>query len=76
MTVQELITHLQQLDPNLRIFKDGYEGAYNDINNISTEVEMALYVNSEWYYGDHELVEDLDKEQLEGKTIVKGIIIL
>jgi hypothetical protein len=75
MTVQELITHLQQLDPNLRIFKDGYEGAYNDINNISTEVEMALNVNSEWYYGDHELVEDLDKEQLEGKTIVKGIII-
>jgi hypothetical protein len=75
MTVQELITHLQQLDPNLRIFKDGYEGAYNDINNISSEVEMALNVNSEWYYGDHELVEDLDKEQLEGKTIVKGIII-
>ena len=75
MTVQELINQLQQLDPNLRIFKDGYEGAYNDINNISTEVEMVLDVHSEWWYGNHERVEDLDKEQLEGKTIVKGIII-
>lgn len=75
MTVQELTTQLQQLDPNLRIFKDGYEGAYNDINNISTEVEIALDVHSEWWYGSHERVDELDSEQLEGKTIVKGVII-
>ena len=75
MTVQELINQLQQLDPNLRIFKDGYEGAYNDVQTVSAEVEMALDVHSEWWYGNHELVDDIDKEELEGKTIVKGIII-
>jgi hypothetical protein len=36
---------------------------------------MALDVHSEWWYGSHDLVEDLDQEQLEGKTIVKGVII-
>lgn len=75
MTVQELITHLQQLNPNARVFKDGYEGAYNDVQTVSAEVEMALDVHSEWWYGNHELVDELDKEQLKDKIIVKGIII-
>jgi hypothetical protein len=75
MTVQELITQLQQLDPNTRVFIHGYEGSYNDAIKISSEVEMALDVHSEWWYGSHDLVEDLDQEQLEGKTIVKGVII-
>jgi hypothetical protein len=75
MTVQELINQLQQLDPNTRVFKDGYEGSYNDVQAVSAEVEMALDVHSEWWYGSHERVEELDKEQLEGKTIVKGVII-
>lgn len=75
MTVQELIDQLQQLDPNTRVFKNGYEGSYNDVTNVSSEVEMALNVHSEWWYGEHDLVEELDKEQLEGKTIVKGVII-
>jgi hypothetical protein len=75
MTVQELITQLQQLDPNTRVFKDGYEGSYNDVRAVSAEVEMALDIHSEWWYGSHDLVEDLDQEQLEGKTIVKGVII-
>ena len=75
MTAQELINQLQQLDPNTRVFIQGYEGAYNDATGISSEVEMALDVHSEWWYGRHDIVEDLDQEQLEGKTIVKGVII-
>lgn len=75
MTVQELITQLQQLDPNLRVFNYGYEGGYHDVNRISPEVEMALNVNDSKWFGDHEKVTSLDQEQLEGKTIVKGIII-
>lgn len=75
MTVQELITQLQQLDPNTKVFRHGYEGGYDDVNNISLEVEMALDVNDSWYFGSHEKVDDLDKEELEGKTIVKGVVI-
>ena len=75
MTVQELITQLQQLDPNTKVFRHGYEGGFDDVNTISPEVEMALNVNDSWYFGSHEKVDDLDKEQLKGKTIVKGVVI-
>ena len=77
MTVQELITHLQQLDPNTRVFRHGYEGGYDNVNTISSEVEMALNVYDSSYFGDHEQICGIDKENylLEGKTIVKGIII-
>ena len=75
MTVQELITQLQQLDPNLRVFKQGYEGGYDDVIRISSEEEIALNVYDSKWFGDHDIVEHLDKEELEGKVIVKGIII-
>jgi uncharacterized protein (UPF0297 family) len=75
MTVQELITQLQQLDPNTSVFRQGYEGGYNDVNNIITDVYMALDVYEPKYFGSHEQVEELDQEQLEGKAIVRGVII-
>ena len=75
MTVQELITQLQQLDPNLRVFNYGYEGGYNDVNNIITDVYMALDIYETNHFGTHEQVKELDQKQLEGKAIVKGIII-
>jgi hypothetical protein len=75
MTVQELITQLQQVDPNTLVFRQGSEGGYNDVNNIITDVYMALDIYESKYFGSHEQVEELDQEQLESKAIVKGIII-
>jgi uncharacterized protein (UPF0297 family) len=75
MTVQELITHLQQIDPNTSVFRQGSEGGYNEVNNIITDVYMALDIYEPKYFGSHEQVEELDQEQLEGKVIVRGIII-
>ena len=75
MTVQELIYHLKQVDPNTLVFRQGSEGGYNEVNNIITDVYMALDVYEPKYFGSHEQVEELDQEQLEGKAIVKGIII-
>jgi uncharacterized protein (UPF0297 family) len=75
MTVQELIYHLKQVDPNTTVFRQGYEGGYNEVNNIITDVYMALDVYEPKYFGSHEQVEELDQEQLEGKVIVRGIII-
>jgi hypothetical protein len=75
MTVKELINQLQQLDPKTRVFRQGYEGGYNDVNNILTDIDMVLDVYDSKYFGSHEQVEELDQEQLDGKAIVKGIII-
>jgi hypothetical protein len=75
MTVKELIEQLQQLDPNLHVFTAGYEGGYNDVY-VGEEMEIALDVHEEWYYGKHEdasteyHVPDKSKH-----TIVKGIIL-
>ena len=75
MTVKELITQLQQLDPNLRVFRDGFEGGYDEVTQTSSVLEIALDVNDTPFFGNHEWKEDLDQEQLEVKVIVKGIII-
>jgi hypothetical protein len=75
MTVKELIEQLQQLDPDLHVFTSGYEGGYNDVY-IGNEMEIALDVHEEWYYGKHE---DASTEyHVPDKSkykIVKGIIL-
>ena len=75
MTVQQLITQLKQLDPNAVVFRNGYEGGFDEVNSIQLDVEMALNIYDSWYFGSHEKIIELDQEQLEGKAIVKGIII-
>ena len=75
MTVKQLIEQLQQLDPDLHVFTAGYEGGYNDVY-VGKEMEIALDVHEEWYYGKHEdasteyYVPDKSKYK-----IVKGIIL-
>ncbi len=75
MTVKELIEQLQQLDPDLHVFTSGYEGGYNDVY-VGEEMEIALNVHDEWYYGKHE---DASTEyHVPDKSkykIVKGIIL-
>ena len=75
MTVKELIDELEKLDPNAKVFRHGYEGGFGEINTITTDVDMVLNVYDSKYFGKHERVNDLDKEELEGKTIVKGVVI-
>jgi len=53
MTVAELIVKLQKLDPSLRVVGPGYEGGYYDVK-VFEPFEIALNVNTEWYYGPHE----------------------
>jgi hypothetical protein len=72
MTIKELIQQLQQLDPDLHVFTNGYEGGYCDVV-IGEEKEIALNVNEAWYYGPHEDA----KFVLNPSThvVVKGIIL-
>jgi len=76
MIVKELIEQLQQLDPDLHVFTEGYEGGYNDLVTVSEIRDIALDVHTEWYYGKHEEADSTyyvpDKTKY---TIVKGLIL-
>ena len=52
-TVAELIAELQKYPPNMRVMGPGYEGGLHDIGG-TVEVNVALNINTEWYYGPHE----------------------
>ena len=71
MTVKELIEQLQQLDPELHVFVDGYEGGYDDVT-ISEIKEIALNVNNDWWYGVND---NYDETKHIDNTVVKGIIL-
>jgi hypothetical protein len=73
MKVKELIEQLQKFDPETRVVTHGYEGGFIDVSEAS-EMELALFVHSEWYYGPHEDVVTADhyKKQYQ---IEKSIVI-
>ncbi len=78
MTVKELIEKLQNLDPEMSVFIDGYEGGCNDLSDVE-EIEVVRDVNTKWYYGSHEKIKDLHQNVIEmfakkGKLPVKGVM--
>lgn len=54
MTVQELIESLQKLDPDLRVFVDGYEHGFSEFE-ITGPYTFELNVNKDWWSGPHEI---------------------
>lgn len=77
MTVKQLIKALSQIeDQDIRVMVRGYEGGYNDINVDSPTIQyMALNVNEEWYYGDHERVDDIMEQDKDRYHIIKSIVL-
>lgn len=78
MTVKQLIEILSQLeDQEMRVVLKGYESGYDDVefpNNQPLTIDIALNVNPEWYYGNHERVSP--KHQYGEKVeVVKAILI-
>ena len=57
MNVKELIEKLQEFDPELMVVRSGYEGGMTEVKYVE-EVLLATYVHTEWYYGQHDKVED------------------
>jgi hypothetical protein len=79
VTVKELIEKLQTLDQEMPVFINGYEGGYDDLTDL-TNIEVVKNVNTQWYYGSHEKIDDLHEDVLEtftknGKLRVKGVIV-
>ena len=72
MKVKELIEALSQLDPELMVVRSGYEGGVDEIIKIKI-YDIELNVNTEWYYGKHEVLQKGDEPQNKDSTIVKGV---
>jgi len=53
MKIKELIEKLKELDQDLEVLIEGYEGHY-DTPVISEVKEFEPDVHKEWYYGSHE----------------------
>jgi hypothetical protein len=69
MKVKELIEKLQGYDPETMVVVNGYEGGVNACSSCKEE-HIKLGVNSEWYYGNHEIVEE--EEESDCKAILIG----
>ena len=84
MTVRQLIESLSTIeDQDVRVMVRGYEGGVNDMvignstdnNNTPAIQYVALDVNTEWYYGRHERVDDMYDATSSQYHIVKAIIL-
>ena len=70
MKVKELIELLSQMNPELMVVIGGYEGGVDEMDKFEM-CDIELNVNTEWYYGKHEI---LEKEPTKkDSTIVKGV---
>jgi hypothetical protein len=71
MKVKELIQKLSELDPELNIFTQGYEGGFKDIDSSLPEIDVYLNVHEEWWYGPHDSHPGPSKkDQLPVKAII------
>ena len=75
MKVKELIELLSQLDPELMVVVAGYEGGVDEMDKYEL-CDVELNVNTEWYYGKHEILEKGEKPKKKDSTIVKGILLI
>jgi hypothetical protein len=65
--VKELIEKLQKYDPETMVVVNGYEGGYDEIEEVE-EIKLQLNVNEAWYYGKHESA--IDNEEFDCKAIL------
>ena len=72
MKVKELIELLSQMNPELMVVIGGYEGGVDEIDKFEM-CDIELNVNTEWYYGKHEVLEKGEEPQNKDSTIVKGV---
>jgi len=83
MTVKQLIQILSTIeDQDVRVMTKGYEGGVDDIvignsidNNTPAIIHVALDVNTAWYYGRHERVDDMYDSTSSDYHIVRAIVL-
>lgn len=72
MKVSELINFLSKFDPSTRVMVRGYEGGYDDLEDVK-EKDVVLNVHDEWWYGKHEVLDQVLKGN--SKETIKTIIL-
>lgn len=65
MKVKDLIEQLKTFDPEFMVVRPGYEGGVTEVNHL-TAINVALNVNAEWYYGEHEQVDEFSHRDHKG----------
>lgn len=77
MNISELILQLQQLDPTLEVYVNGYEGGYDDVKKIEHIEVCRNFYSDEWYYGNHEEFNTVRKGPADPFTfdIARGIVL-
>lgn len=61
MTVAQLIKELENYPQDLPVVVSGYEGGYNDVDTFEN-INIVLDYHTAWYYGRHEDVGNIYKE--------------
>jgi len=75
MKIKDLIAELQKHDPEMQAIRAGYEGGVDFVANVTCH-EVALDVNTDWWYGPHEiLLHDLQREELHNYTKTQAVLI-
>tara|TARA_R110000868_G_scaffold35504_3_gene127209 strand:- start:246 stop:488 length:243 start_codon:yes stop_codon:yes gene_type:complete len=64
MTVQELISALQCLDPALPVLIRGYESGQNSVKQVIVREYHDNPDGKAWYYGDYATTETLDVDEV------------
>ncbi len=54
MKISKLIEQLNQLDPELEVYIEGYEGGYDDLRKMEHIEVCRDFYTEEWTYGNHE----------------------
>ena len=73
MKVKELIDQLLTFDQDCDIVVDGYEGGVTEYLSIE-KVKVVCNINNQWYYGEHEIDDDLQKdinEEVPRKFVIR-----
>jgi hypothetical protein len=58
-TIAELQAILAQYPPDTLVMVQGYEGGYEFLKTVEL-APVKLNVNTEWFYGKHEIAENND----------------
>jgi len=74
MTAAELITYLQQLDPNTLVLIPGYEGDFNTAN-APLPAQVIHQPDAAWYYGKYKIPQDFEAEEYENTPRIQACIL-
>jgi hypothetical protein len=76
MKIKDLIAELQKEDPEMQVVRSGYEGGVEFVSRVIC-YEVALNVNTDWWYGTHELVvHDVHREEFKNYEKTQAVYIL